>query len=288
MRYAPPGGYRLDLEVMTIGELRRRAPHEQLRTPHRLEFLALIGVTQGCCRHLVDFVPYECRAGSWVVIRPGQVHRYDLTSTWDGYQVVFRPEFLLPLQQGAAPIESTVYASLEGLPTQVALERAENRAALACVAQMGRDATAVVPDALRHPLLRHQLYSLVLRLLAASERLRSGQEPSSVHVQRFKRFRQAVERDLARTHRVADYARRLGHSEKALTRAVTAVAAMSAKSYLSQRVALEAKRLLAHTALPVATIAAEVGFTEPTNFVKFFRRESGMSPGAFRRQAMKR
>ena len=53
---------------------------------------------------------------------------------------------------------------------------------------------------------------------------------------------------------------------------------------VSRRVALEAKRLLVHTALPVTTIAAKVGFSEPTNFVKFFKREAGMSPGDFRRR----
>jgi AraC-like DNA-binding protein len=47
-------------------------------------------------------------------------------------------------------------------------------------------------------------------------------------------------------------------------------------------VALEAKRLLVHTALPIAVIANRLGFDEPTNFVKFFRREVRQSPGAFR------
>jgi AraC-like DNA-binding protein len=78
----------------------------------------------------------------------------------------------------------------------------------------------------------------------------------------------------------------LGCSEKSLMRAVREAAGVSAKRYVSQRVALEAKRLLAHTSLPVATIADRLGFDEPTNFVKFFRREAGAVPGAFRRQTL--
>lgn len=187
LRYAPPGPYRLDLEVMTIAELRRRAPPEQLGAPHRLEFIALIGVTQGRCQHFIDFAPYECCTGSWLVIRPGQVHRYDMTSTWDGYQLVFRPEFLLPLQQGAAPREGAVYARLEGLPTHVALPRGEHLAALRCARQMSADATSVVPELMRHPLLRHQLYALVLRLLAARDRSQPQTAAAPIHVQRFKR-----------------------------------------------------------------------------------------------------
>jgi AraC-like DNA-binding protein len=85
---------------------------------------------------------------------------------------------------------------------------------------------------------------------------------------------------------VAQYAKRLGCSQRSLNRATIEVAQTSAKSMLSQRIVLEAKRLLAHSALPVARIAEELGFDEATNFVKFFRREAGITPGAFRtRQA---
>lgn len=48
------------------------------------------------------------------------------------------------------------------------------------------------------------------------------------------------------------------------------------------RLVLEAKRLLVHTTDPVGVIARQLGFAEPTNFVKFFRRETGTTPGAFR------
>nr|WP_296377757.1 MULTISPECIES: helix-turn-helix domain-containing protein [unclassified Pseudonocardia] len=45
---------------------------------------------------------------------------------------------------------------------------------------------------------------------------------------------------------------------------------------------MEAKRLLAHTDLPVAAVGRRLGFTEPTNFGKFFARLTGQTPGAFR------
>jgi AraC-like DNA-binding protein len=51
---------------------------------------------------------------------------------------------------------------------------------------------------------------------------------------------------------------------------------------------LEAKRLLAHSLFPVANIGYEIGFSEPTNFVKFFRRETRLTPGAFRSQLSSR
>jgi AraC-like DNA-binding protein len=47
---------------------------------------------------------------------------------------------------------------------------------------------------------------------------------------------------------------------------------------------LEAKRLLAYTTLPIALIGDRLGFDDPTNFVKFFKREAGCTPGEFRRR----
>ena len=81
---------------------------------------------------------------------------------------------------------------------------------------------------------------------------------------------------------MAPYAARLGCSEKSLTRAALQVTDRSAKTVITERLVLEAKRLLAHTLLPVATIGDQLGFAEATNFVKFFRRETGLTPGAFR------
>lgn len=52
---------------------------------------------------------------------------------------------------------------------------------------------------------------------------------------------------------------------------------------IDRRVALEAKRLLVHTDASSVAIGEQLGFTEPTNFLKFFRSRVGKTPEAFRR-----
>ncbi len=56
----------------------------------------------------------------------------------------------------------------------------------------------------------------------------------------------------------------------------------SPKEVIDERVAVEAKRLLTHTADPIATIGAGLGFSEATNFTKFFTRVVGVPPHDFR------
>jgi AraC-like DNA-binding protein len=69
---------------------------------------------------------------------------------------------------------------------------------------------------------------------------------------------------------------------RTLTRASLAVTGRTAKQVVDDRVALEARRLLACTTLSVAEVGRRLGFPEPTNFGRFFHRELGLSPGAFR------
>ena len=91
-----------------------------------------------------------------------------------------------------------------------------------------------------------------------------------------------MDRRFTVTRQVDDYAKALGCSVRTLTRASLATTGRTAKQLVDDRVALEAKRLLAESDLPVAEIGQRLGFTEPTNFGRFFARTVGSSPGQFR------
>lgn len=158
------------------------------------------------------------------------------------------------------------------------------RVVKASIQQMRGDAQleASLDDA--QALLRYQLLALLTRLSILQGRRQAKEPASSAELWRFKQFRQLVEERLSEWHRVADYAGRLGCSEKSLGRAVVASAGITAKAFIAARITLEAKRLLVHTSLRVAAVADRLGFDEATNFGKFFRREAGCSPAEFRRR----
>lgn len=279
--YLPRASYPLDLEAFTMSELRQRGGEEVLAT-HQYEFHTLVLVTQGTCTQVVDFEPIRCAPGSLLVLRPGQAHNYGHDDDWDGWNVLFRPEFVLPVSSATRSL--TLAVDLERLPDHLALRGKELRTVTRAIEQLSADAQLEAPLDDVNALLRHQLHALLTRLCILNGR-QQGQAPlMSPALQRFQRFQQLVEERFAQWHRVADYSDRLGYTEKSLTRAVTATTGKTAKSFIAARVVLEAKRLLVHTDLPVATIAEKLGFDEATNFGKFFRREAGGTPAAFRQQ----
>jgi AraC-like DNA-binding protein len=81
---------------------------------------------------------------------------------------------------------------------------------------------------------------------------------------------------------VALLARKLRVSTSTLARTCQAVLGHPAKEEVDRRVALEAQRLLVHSSSTSVAIGELLGFSEPTNFVKFFRRRAGTTPEAFR------
>ncbi len=278
VHYEPPAGYGLDVELYRDPELRKRARDIRGRL-ERIDFHVLLYTTQGRYEHMVDFEPFECRAGSLLLLRPGQIHRFGDIEKFRGWLLIFRAELLPP---NAASLDFNLASLLESLPTHVAIARRTREAIEQTLQRMAVDAEGPA-SAARNALLLSQMQSVITRVCLESETLASP-PGDKITIERFQRFRAAVEREHHRWHSVRSYARHLGCSERSLTRAARAITAKTAKAYLSERIVLEAKRLLAHTTSPVAHISDQLGFDEPTNFTKFFRNTAGVTPGAFRRQ----
>jgi AraC-like DNA-binding protein len=251
--YQAPSDYALDVELYPAAELRRRVGDADARGLERIDFHCLIYLTAGSYAHVVDFETEAMTPGSLLFLQPGQVHRFGDLSGCDGWLLVFKAE-LLPTRA-----ESLAHPGADKSVDELELERLGDlpRSHLRLAAATRRAVTETLER-------------------MADDRI----EP--VVLRRYRRFRAAVERDFMRWHGVAAYADRLGCSEKSLARAALEVTDRTAKAVITDRLVLEAKRLLAQTLLPVAVIGDQLGFAEATNFVKFFRREAGLTPGSFR------
>jgi AraC-like DNA-binding protein len=278
--YRPPGPITLDLEIFSASDLRRRVGRGFLQATHQYDFYMLLCVTRGECTHVVDFEPVACRPGSLLAIQPAQVHRFDSDRQWEGWIALFQAHLLPPSNRTEG--ERGLASALAGLPRPLALHEQELCAVTAAMEQMRQDSRLGAPRERVHALLHHQMCTLLLRLAMLHDRLEVQVHAPRFTSRRFKDFQSLVESRFSQWHGLAAYASRLGCSEKSLTRAAMEGAGVNAKRFVRARINLEAKRLLAHTGLPVAVIAERLGFPDPTHFVKFFKREVCCTPGEFR------
>lgn len=271
---APPGVEVVDFPGLAVRAARHGVDPYSLQRP---EFHKLIAVRSGTLRCSLDFTDHELGPGNWLWARPGQLHRYDSDlDDAQGQVVLFLSGFLDSATAEVAGVDRGAWQpnSMSTTPTDAERDSLWQVLDLleAAYAQWSER-----PSEMQVELLRHLLAVLVLRLAAAQ-----GTQRQSIDGDAFPRFQAAVERDFARTHRVADYAAQLGYSVRTLTRASRAAVGCGAKRFIDDRVLLEAKRLLMHTDLPAASISQRVGFREATAFTKFFRQNAKQTPTEFR------
>ncbi len=244
--------------------------------PRRLPYHLLALTTAGHGTVEIDFVLQRCRPGTLLWIRPGQALRFGIEPGLDATLVSWDRDLLSTAEVTGVPVDD-----LPG-PSRWQLAGEDEDAVITEVAQLGVDCTRHTSGPVAAALLRHQLAVLLLRIAllgSADDRLAGT---TSAESRTFARFRRDLEDGHPHSRRVEDYAARLGCSVRTLTRACLAVTGRTAKQVVDDRVALEAQRLLACTELSVAEIGRRLGFGEPTNFGRFFHREVGLSPGAFR------
>ncbi|HKN52718.1 MAG TPA: helix-turn-helix transcriptional regulator [Amycolatopsis sp.] len=265
--FSNPERPRLGVEVLDFATLRRRSPPDMLAAVHRTDFHQLFLFTGGTGTMTVDFVDHPVAAGTLLYVCPGRVLRLPRPSTVDALMVLYTESFppqLPALLDPFSPISWTVP------------DHSLRRAVLELKSEYRR-AVAEPESVITVELLRQLLGALLLRIRRLPN---AGEIPAKDET--FHRFQHEVERSFATTRNASDYAARVGYSLRSLNRLCQAATGDTAKALIDARVALEAKRLLVHTDLPVATIGHRLGFTEPTNFGKFFTRETGLTPGAFR------
>ena len=235
---------------------------------------------EGVCR--CDFTPLPFGENQLIFISPGQVHGWEVDGAVRGKIVAFSGDwwpgksgeghFLydLPLFFGPTPASQLILSRQDAghfarwfRDLELEYGRTENRS-------------------------RGILRALLERiLLEARRRLRPSSGETAISPQRLlaRRFFVSLEERFRETQETADYARDLGVPVRSLAEALRREVGKTPKRLIEERLALEARRLLAHSPLTVAEIGFQLGFADASHFSRFFRRMTSCAPRAFREEA---
>lgn len=268
----------IGVELMTLSELRARASARLLFQTERVAFFMVLVATAGHGEHLVDFERLGLAVGHVVFVRPGQVQQWQPAGTLEADVLLIDPAVVQPV---ASTSRQSTMSLLRQEEWPVHFEfGAEGLAAWRSLAAMlRRELDRPLLDELSAA-MAHEL--LVCLMLCISRSARGHAPASAVQAVLLRSLRRELEALIHSRPSVALLARRLRVSTSTLARTCKDVLGHSAKEEVDRRVALEAQRLLVHSTSTSVAIGELLGFSEPTNFVKFFRRRVGTTPEAFR------
>ncbi|MGW6521025.1 helix-turn-helix domain-containing protein [Streptomyces sp. NPDC054950] len=262
MTYQPEGRRAAAVETMTFSRLRELNDGGT----QRADFHVLAVVDAGHGSVTVDFLHHPLKERSAVWVPPGAVHRWDDIADVAGHLVLFVPTAPVThaTREVVASLDPAAHWSIPDADW-LFVDTARNHLLLEASAPPGE--------------LPTELPEILLSALIARLRPSHAEAPFTHPV--FRSFRSSVEAHFRHHHDAGYYARALGYAPRTLSRAVQRATGRTAKAYIVDRIILEAERLLAHDRLTAARCAATLGFPDASNFSAFFRKATGLRPGAW-------
>lgn len=268
-----------DIECIQLSELFTRIendPNHNPHLPHRISFFALLIVTEGHGEHQVDLKTYKIQKDSILKIAKGQVHAFQNHPQYKGYLVLFTEDFVLKYFSKSS-IEYISHLYNYHISDPLVKNSALNAFFLERITEEIQSTNTYV---------QHEIIAKILELFLLKLEREAYKTPLETFNKKYQslfiNFKNLVEKNYTNTRNVKDYAKLLNISTKHLNTIVRATTLNTAKHFIDNYVILEIKRDIFSSTLSLKEVAYENGFDEVTNFTKFFKKHTGLSPKAFK------
>ena len=241
--------------------------------PHKHDaYFEIIYLSQGAGFHWIDTQKSQINPPV-VYFLSGQLHYWEMTAIPNGFVLLFKEDFFSFFKQGDL---LNLIRSLEGT-TEINLPDTSNLDFI--FSEMVKEYKE--PSANSTEIIMGYLQVVLAKLLRNKEHIESRTLPGQDSV--YRKFRQLIQN----THpisnlKVNEVASALNVSPQNLNVILKKVSGKSASELIAEQVLLESKRYLIHTDKTVSEIAFALSFTDPSHFVKHFKRSTGETPQAFR------
>lgn len=229
---------------------------------------------------MVDFKPVKLQPNSMLFLNQDVVQHFDSSGNFDGKVILFTDSFFSKTKADVNFLKSSILFYDFLSVSKIQLTQTNNifsELLNQMKQELSNENDPYLPD-----IIRNYLRSFLLH----AERLRRKQDFIEVEkgelLDQFLLFKDLLEGQFRKVKAVSNYAAQLYITEKRLNKATSMVLGKTPKQVIDDRVMLEAKRLLAHSTDSVKQIGFILGFEEPTNFIKYFRKHQGATPIEFR------
>jgi len=244
--------------------------------PHRLNFYAILIITGGEVNHIVDFKVHTLKKGDVMVISKGQIHAFEKDAEYKGYLVVFSEAFMQKYiaQSSIAQINNlyNYFLKQEKINNphynQILLNELKE--------ELKKDSSSL-------PNIVAALLTVYLLKLNDENLCVAKTFLDNKYLEYFNQFKLLLEQNYSKTRDAKVYASDIAISYKHLNDVCKNIVKTTAKSFIDKYVILEAKRMLVSTSLSAKEIAFTLGFDEATNFFKYFKKHTSLTPVEFRK-----
>lgn len=240
--------------------------------PHgHKDYLEIIYLEQGAGFHQIDFNRFTVQPHSLYLIMPGQIHSWELTEIPKGFVAMIQKDFLLeqPLyhslfQTFPLPFPSGFHLTeasetVQGIFRNIEMEYSKGETNFEAVIQT----------------YLQLLFNLLKREVKS--------EQSQPFPPLLKNFFSSLDKEFRANHEIKFYADALNTTSKTLNATCKKFLGMTVGAVINEKLTAESKKLLLYSHQNLTELAFELGFADASHFNKFFKRQTGVLPGIYRK-----
>jgi len=249
---------------------------------HRHDFHEIFILTTGSGIYSADFQDFTITSPSIVIVPSGTCHQWSDTEQLKGHALAFDLEFLgvRSRSSGTATLLRPPVLHVSPLNKETLDLLTPN------ISRIRGEWETDSPN--RREAIRASLTLILLDLHRYLDQQQSiDLTPGSANSagnNLYSDFLELLDQTWKTSPRPKDLAEMLRITPDHLSATLREIAGANTSDLISERIILEAKRLLAHSRLGIAEVAYSTGFEDPSYFARFFKRKTGATPKEFRKE----
>ncbi|RPD50840.1 AraC family transcriptional regulator [Paracnuella aquatica] len=253
--------------------------YQNLHLPHRHSFFHLVLFTSGRGTHTIDFEQFTVKPMQIYFMVPGQVHSWHFEKGVDGFIVHFNEALFSSFLHNSRYLDQFSFFSGNATAGVCQLPQALQPQVVALFE--GMLAELATTNAQHIDIIRLKLLELFITI----DRNCGGKKASSVPRQKqmlLRNFQQLIDQHFRTIRLPKEYADLLYVTPNHLNALCQDLLGKTAGELIRDRILLEAKRLLTNASMTVTEIAYDLNFQDNSYFNRFFKKNAGVTPEAFR------
>ncbi|OIQ39171.1 MAG: AraC family transcriptional regulator [Bacteroidetes bacterium MedPE-SWsnd-G1] len=251
-----------------------------IRTPHKHDFYLCVVFTKGTGIHEIDFNSYKIEAGSVFFLKPGQTHFWKFTSSPEGYIFFHSQEFYNLSFSTKDLTQFPFFYSYKSTPS-LHLKTSELKKIVPKFKNINNEFHESLP-------YKNQKIASLINTTYIDLARHYSIEASNLglisphYLSIFRALENNIELYFHTEYTASFYAEKLNISAKHLNRITRETVNKTTTELITDRVILEAKRLIVHSNNQLSKIAELVGYEDYAYFSKVFKSKTKRTPSEFR------
>ena len=250
--------------------------------PHKHNFYLCIIFTVGSGIHEIDFNSYKVKPGSVFFLKPGQTHSWKFDSKPEGYIFFHTQDFYELNFSNCLLNQFPFYFSQKNTPSLV-LTKSQTSILYQKFKELNNEYYQ------KRSYKRIKIASIINTIYIDLARCYIDSKPKEVksslrYIETLRSLEKEIEHSYLSEKSAQFYADKLNISSKHLNRVVKTTLDKTTTELISERVLLEAKRLIVHSDNSLTAISEILGFEDYAYFSKVFKAKTKTTPIGFKKK----